>query len=418
MAEVPPGASPDASEAKNARNAVLAGFLGWMLDAFDFFVVTLVVSDLAKAFFDVSAPAGAAHGRKAISFAIAMTLMMRPLGAIVFGLMADRFGRRLPLMLNVVLYASVSVACAFAPSYGVFLALRMLFGVAMGGEWGVGASLALESVSPRYRGVLSGLLQEGYAAGALLASFVYRFVYPHWGWRPMFLIGGLPALLAIFIRLKVKESPAWREHRTDWSSYGHALRSNLPRFGFLVLMMAMMNFISHGTQDMYPTYLEQHRGFTPIARANVTMVAYVGAILGGLAFGWYSDRTTRKRAMVTALLGALVTTPLWIAAPGALLLAIGAFVMQFFVQGAWGVVPAHLNELAPNAVRGFFPGFAYQLGVACASLFPYLQAVVGERFTYAQSMGILAAIVFAAGAVVIGSGPEAKGVSFRKSPAG
>lgn len=388
------------------RNAVLAGFLGWMLDAFDFFIVTLVINDLAKAFGET---------RTSIAFASSMTLMMRPFGAIVFGIMADRFGRRLPLMLNVIMYASVSVACAFAPNFTVFLILRMIFGIAMGGEWGLGASLALESVSPKYRGLISGLLQEGYAAGALLASLVYRFVYPEFGWRPLFLIGGLPALLAIFIRSKVKESPAWHEHKTDWSSYGRALTSNWKRFAFLVLMMTVMNFISHGTQDMYPTFLEQHRGFTPLERANTTMIAYLGAIIGGLAFGYYSDRTSRKRAMVTGLICCFIFTPLWIAAPTALLLTVGAFMMQFFVQGAWGQVPAHINELSPNAIRGFFPGFAYQLGVAGASLFPYLQAVVGERFSYAWSMGILAAIVFATGAVVISLGPEAKGVSFRKS---
>jgi SHS family lactate transporter-like MFS transporter len=389
----------------NQRNAILAGFLGWMLDAFDFFIVTLVINDLAKAFGET---------RTSIAFASSMTLMMRPVGAIIFGVMADRFGRRLPLMLNVVMYASVSVACAFAPSYSVFLVLRMIFGVAMGGEWGLGASLALESVSPRWRGLLSGVLQEGYAAGALLASVVYRFVYPEFGWRPLFLIGGLPALLAIFIRAKVKESPAWHEHRTDWSGYGRALAANWQRFLFLVLMMAMMNFISHGTQDMYPTFLEQHRGFSPNMRANTTMIAYIGAILGGLAFGYYSDRTSRKRAMVTGLICCLLFTPLWIAAPTALWLTVGAVMMQFFVQGAWGVVPAHINELSPNAIRGFFPGFAYQLGVAAASLFPYLEAIVGEHYSYAWSMGILASIVFAAGAVVIGLGPEAKGVSFRK----
>ncbi len=393
----------------NQRNAVAAGFLGWMLDAFDFFIVTLVINDLAKEFGET---------RTSIAFASSMTLIMRPFGAIIFGIMADRFGRKTPLMINVVMYASVSVACAFAPSYSVFLVLRMIFGIAMGGEWGLGASLALESVSPKYRGFISGLLQEGYAAGALLASLVYRFVYPDFGWRPLFLIGGLPALLAIFIRMKVKESPAWHEHKTtDWSSYGRAITSNWRRFAFLVLMMTMMNFISHGTQDMYPTFLEQHRGFLPIERANVTMIAYLGAIIGGLAFGWYSDRTSRKRAMVTGLVCCFLFTPLWIAAPNALLLTIGAFMMQFFVQGAWGQVPAHINELSPNAIRGFFPGFAYQIGVAASALFPYFQAVIGERFSYAWSMGILAAIVFAAGAIVISLGPEAKGVSFRKDPA-
>src|SRR3954451_4216110 len=254
------------SDAANQRNAVLAGFLGWPLDAFDFFILTLIIEDLAHAFFPGS-PLESSRPR--IALAITLTLAMRPIGAVVFGLMADRYGRRLPLMLNVIFYATISVLCGFAQTYWQFIALRMLFGIGMGGEWGVGASLALESASPRIRGLLSGLLQEGYAIGNLLAALAFRSIYPvanaHYpgnGWRIMFFIGGLPALLSLFIRARVKESPAWHEHRTDWPTYWRAIARNWKLFLYLILLMMMMNAISHGTQDMYPTFLKKQRGYS------------------------------------------------------------------------------------------------------------------------------------------------------------
>ena len=397
----------------NQRNAVLAGFLGWTLDAFDFFVLTFVIEDVAKAF---------GKTRPDIALTITLALAMRPIGAFVFGMMADRFGRRLPLMLNVIFYALISVLSGLAPTYQVFLILRMLFGVGMGGEWGVGASLALESASPRLRGLLSGLLQEGYAMGNLLAALAFRMVYvpvhaahPDYAWRVMFLLGGLPALLSLFIRARVKESEAWREHRTDWTTYRRSILQHWPRFLYLVLLMAMMNFISHGTQDMYPTFLQQQRLYTPSDTASITIVSSIGAVIGGLVFGYYSDRRGRRRAMITAALCALLMVPLWIAAPSTALIVLGAFLMQFFVQGAWGVIPAHINELSPGHMRGFFPGFAYQLGVLIASSITYVESVLGEHFTYAQSMGVLAAMVMVGGVIVIFFGPEAHGVSFRKT---
>jgi SHS family lactate transporter-like MFS transporter len=403
------------AERSNQRNAVLAGFLGWTLDAFDFFVLTFVIDDVARAF---------GKTRPDIALTITLALAMRPVGAFIFGMMADHFGRRLPLMMNVIFYAVISVLSGLAPTYQVFLILRMLFGVGMGGEWGVGASLALESASPRLRGLLSGLLQEGYAMGNFLAALAFRVAYvplhagnPQNAWRYMFFIGGLPALLSLFIRAKVKESEAWHEHRTDWRTYRRSILQHWPRFLYLVLLMAMMNFISHGTQDMYPTFLQRQRMYTPTHTANLTMLANVGAVLGGLAFGYYSDRAGRRRAMVIAAFCALVVVPLWIAAPSTALIAIGVFLMQFFVQGAWGVIPAHINELSPGHLRGFFPGFAYQLGVLAASSITYIEAVLGEHFTYAQSMGVLAATVMIGGIIVISLGPEARGVSFRKAPA-
>jgi len=409
----PHAAISSREERTNQRNAVLAGFLGWTLDAFDFFVLTFVLDDVARAF---------GKTRPDIALTITLALAMRPIGALVFGMIADRFGRRLPLMLNVIFYAVISVLSGLAPSYEVFLVLRMLFGVGMGGEWGVGASLALESASPRLRGLLSGVLQEGYAMGNLLAALAFRAVYvpvhalhPDFAWRAMFFIGGLPALLSLFIRARVKESAAWHEHRTDWPTYRRSIFRHWPRFLYLVLLMAMMNFMSHGTQDLYPTFLQRQRMYSPSDTATLTMIANVGAILGGLCFGYYSDRRGRRRSMITAALCALIVVPLWIAAPNTLLIACGGFLIQFFVQGAWGVIPAHINELSPGQLRGFFPGFAYQLGVLVASSITYIEALLAEHFTYAQSMGVLAGAVMLGVVLVTALGPEAHGISFRKA---
>lgn len=397
--------APSAADKANQRNAVLAGFLGWMLDAFDFFVLTYVINDVAKAF---------GRDRPAIALTLTLAMMMRPLGAIIFGLMADRYGRRLPLMINVCLFALISVLSGLAPNYTTFLVLRMIFGAAMGGEWGVGASLALESAPAKWRGVLSGLLQEGYAAGNLLAAIAYRTVYPHFGWRAMFFVGGLPALLAVFIRFRVKESPAWHEHKTDWPTYKKALFSHSRLFGYLVVLMTSMMFVSHGTQDLYPTFLQQQRHYLPKETADIAMLTMVGAIVGGIFFGYVSDRIGRKKTMVSAMILCLVSIPLWVYAPTTPLLIAGGVLMQFGVQGAWGIVPAHLNELAPGMLRGFFPGFAYQLGAMFSASISYIEALVGEHFSYAQAMSIIAAGALILSAIMIAVGPEKHGVSFRK----
>ncbi len=389
----------------DARNALVAGFLGWTLDAFDFFVLTFVLVPVARDF---------GKSVSAIALTLTASLAMRPIGALIFGLMADRYGRRLPLMLDVVFYSLIEVLSGFAPSYSAFLALRLLYGIGMGGEWGVGASLAMESVPARWRGFLSGVLQEGYACGFLLAAVAYGFVYPRFGWRALFFLGGAPALLSLFIRAKVKEPEAWKESRTDARSYGRAIAGSGRRFAYLVLLMAMMNFISHGTQDLYPTFLQRQRGFSAHGTAFVTAISMVGAIFGGLIVGRLSDRWGRRRAMAAAALSALVLVPVWIAAPNRALIVAGAFGIQFMVQGAWGVIPAHINELSPPSLRGFFPGFAYQVGVLIASTITYAEAVLAEHFSYARSMGILAAVVLLIGTIVIVLGPEAHGISFRK----
>ena len=395
-----------AEERANQRNALLAGFLGWTLDAFDFFVLTFVLAPIAKEF----------HlGVAEIALAITASLATRPIGAFLFGLLADRYGRRLPLMLDILFYSAVEVLSGFAPNFKVLLILRLLYGIGMGGEWGVGASLALESVPAKWRGVLSGLLQEGYALGYLLAAVAYWTVFPHWGWRALFFIGGAPALLTLFIRAKVKESGAWlasRSERHDWSEYFTDVLTNLPRFVYLVLLMAMMNFISHGTQDFYPTFLQQHRGYSVKLTSIITVVSMVGAICGGLAVGLLSDRWGRRRSMAAAALGACALIPLWVFAPSLAWILIGAFTLQFMVQGAWGVIPAHINELSPDRLRGFFPGFAYQIGVLIASGSAYIEARLSDRLGYSTAMAGFAATALIVGAIVIMAGPEAHRVTF------
>jgi len=395
---------------KDQRNAVAAGFLGWTLDAFDFFILTFTLAAVAKDF-NKSIPE--------IALTLTASLVMRPVGAFIFGLLADRFGRKGPLMISITFYSIIEIFSGLAPTYTTFLLLRLLYGIGMGGEWGVGASLVMESVSVKRRGFLSGLLQEGYAFGFLLAAAAYYFVFPHFGWRAMFFVGGLPALLTLFIRSKVKETEAWKTNRThNWKEYASAVRKHSKLFLYLVLLMSMMNLISHGTQDLYPTFLQQQRHFNPHTTAVITMISMVGAILGGLLFGHLSDLYGRKRMMATAVILAIFIIPVWLLAGGSFWIAVGAFAMQFMVQGAWGIIPAHINELSPGALRGFFPGFAYQLGVLIASGIVYVEAVLAEHLSYATSMEILAGSVLVLGAIIILAGPEAKGIHFHHDQIG
>ena len=393
-------------ERSNQRNAVAACFLGWTFDAFDFFVLAFVVAPIGKEFH---------HSVLEITFAMTASLFTRPIGAFVFGLLADRYGRRLPLIFDILFYSVIEVLSGLAPTYSMFIILRLLYGIGMGGEWGVGASLALESVPGEWRGVVSGLLQEGYAFGYLLAAVAYGLVFPHFGWRAMFFVGALPALLTVFLLLKVKESEAWvaaSSSHDGWTDYFGCILRNWKRFAYLVVLMALMNFISHGTQDLYPAFLQLQRGYKPGTTALITIISMVGAIAGGLAVGLYSDRRGRRRAMIGSIILAVVLIPAWIAAPSFSVILLGAFLMQFMVQGAWGVIPAHINELSPDTLRGFFPGFAYQLGVLVASVSAPVEAFLGKRISYGHAMGIFAATVLALGAIVIAFGPEAHGVKF------
>ena len=355
------------------RNTFIACFLGWSLDAFDFFILIFCVNALAAQF---------QTKVSAIAEAIFLTLAMRPVGALLFGWMADRFGRRPTLMVDIIAYSVFELASAFAPSLKVFLIMRAFFGIAMGGEWGVGAALAFETLPAEGRGFFSGLLQEGYVVGSLLAAAVYGTLFPIVGWRGMFVIGAMPAFLVIYIRTKVDESPAWLQGRAARATERHVgkdVATYLGSFLFLVVLMFGFNSFSHGTQDLYPTFLEKNHLFAPQTVRTVSIIGSIGALLGGICFGTWSERIGRRRAIAIAALLSIPMIPLWAYSHTVAMLAVGGFLMQFMVQGAWGVIPAHLNELSPPAVRGTFPGFAYQLGNLLASRNAVLQAKLVER---------------------------------------
>jgi SHS family lactate transporter-like MFS transporter len=389
-----------------SHHAVLAGFLGWTLDAFDFFVVVFLFDTLAKQF---------GVTKQQIVWTTTATLAMRPLGALLFGLLADRYGRRIPLMANVIYFSVIELACGFAPNFTVFLVLRALFGIGMGGEWGVGASLAMEAAPTRLRGILSGILQSGYSIGYLLAAVAARFLLPVWGWRPMFWIGALPALLALYIRTKVPESEAWKQHHV--ASTGEVLRlvaGQWRRFLYLVVLMTFMMFLSHGTQDLYPDFLQEVHKVSAIGKANILIIANVGAIVGAILFGLLSQAAGRRKGMLAALALSLVMIPLWAFSSSLTILIAAAFVMQMGVQGAWGVIPVHLNELSADAARGLMPGLAYQLGILLASPTNSVQFALHHRFGYQWALAGFEIITILTLAVLLLSGTEAHGREFVK----
>ncbi len=395
---MPKSLSVSSATASDQRAALIACYLGWTLDAFDYFLVVMCLTAIGHEFH---------KSDEQIAIATWVTLGFRPIGAFFFGLLADRYGRRIPLMIDLIFYSVVEVLCGFAPSFTAFLVLRALFGIGMGGEWGVGASLALEKAPAKWRGVLSGFLQQGYAMGFLLASLAYNFVYPKYGWRPLFFLGGLPALLALFVRVRVKESEVWeRKRHTSWAGLRKAIFAHWKLLLYLTIFMMAMNLAAHGTQDMYPTFLLRQRGFTVSQRSFATAISMIGAIVGGTLFGLLSDRLGRRRSMMLALAGAIVAIPLWAYTSSMLWVVVGAFVMQFMVQGAWGVVPAHLTELSPDAVRGFLPGFGYQMGVLLASPVNYAEAAVARHTSYAVAMSLMAAAFFVMGIIAAGAGKE------------
>ena len=391
---------------KQQRSAFIASFLGWTLDAFDFFLMVFMLRTIAQEFgTDV----------KTVTIAITLTLAMRPLGALAFGLLADRYGRRPILMIDIILFSVLELASAFAPNLIVLLILRAAFGFAMGGEWGIGASLAMESIPPRTRGVVSGFLQEGYAFGYLLASVVYGLLFNTIGWRGMFAVGVVPALLVLYIRRNVEESPSWQKARTTpqrglWRS----IVDNWKLFLYVVLLMSAFNFFSHGTQDLYPTFLQSQHKFSTGTVSIIAIIANIGAITGGIFFGSISERIGRRNAIIVAALFGLVMIPLWSLSSGAVVLAVGAFLMQIAVQGAWGVIPVHLNELSPGEVRGTFPGFAYQLGNFLTSATSTFEAGLAERRNgnYGIALAMSAAVAAVLLVVLTWFGPAARGVSF------
>lgn len=388
------------------RNTFIACFMGWSLDAFDFFILIFCVTALAQQF---HLPASK------VLEASFLTLAMRPVGAFLFGLMADRFGRRPTLMVDIIAYSVFELASALAPSFKIFLITRALFGIAMGGEWGVGAALAFETLPAEGRGFFSGLLQEGYVVGYLIAAVAYGTMFQFVGWRGMFVIGALPAFLVIYIRTKVDESPAWLQGRVASDGQSHLTKdiwSHAGIFAFLIVLMFAFNSFSHGTQDVYPTFLQKNLGFGPGTVSFIAIVYNVGALAGGILFGTLSERIGRRRTIVLAALLAIPVIPLWAYSHTAPMLALGGFLMQFMVQGAWGVIPAHLNELSPPAVRGTLPGFAYQLGNLLSSRNSVLQARLAEN-RYAGSFSPVLAwtvvLVASLVALVSASGKERQG---------
>ncbi len=385
------------------RHTVLAAYLGWMLDAFDFFLLIFLVTDVADAF---------STSVTAITWAITLTLALRPVGAFIFGRLADRYGRKPVLMIDVLLYAGFGFATAFSPNLIVFLIIRSLFGIAMGGEWGIGASLTMESIPARSRGLVSGILQAGYPSGYLFASIVYAGLYPYIGWRGMFMVGIVPALLVLYIRRNVKESPGFNpDHAKVAGRTMTVLKQHWRIALFALPFMIAMNFFSHGTQDLYPTYLKIDHGLDPHIIGAIAVTYNIGAILGGLVFGALSQRIGRRWALILGALLALPIIPFWAFAANVYVIAAAAFVMQFMVQGCWGIIPAYLNELSPPEARGTFPGFVYQLGNFLTSYNATMQAQMALSYgSYGGALAVVAAIAAIFIAVFAYIGSEAKDI--------
>lgn len=433
------------------KHVVAASFLGWMLDAFDFFLLVFVLPDVAKTFAVPVAPkpleldahytaatsliakaaillpamwdrfVGSLTGAAGVDATILLTLTLavRPIGAFIFGRLADRYGRRPVLMFDVLCYSALAFASAFAPSFAVFLVLRILFGIAMGGEWGVGASLTMESIRPESRGVVSGILQSGYASGYLVASVAFGVLYPIVGWRGMFMVGVVPALLVLYIRRSVPESPGWNETHARSAGVSTILKRHWRLALYMILLMTALNFLSHGTQDLYPTFLRKELKFDPHTVSFIAIIYNLGAIAGGLAFGFVSQAYGRRRALITAALLSIPIVPFWAFSHEVAVLAAAGFAMQFMVQGCWGVIPAHLNEMSPGEARGTFPGFVYQLGNFLASTNATIQGVLaaayGGEFSYALAgVAIAAALAIALFASL---GTEAREIDMKANPA-
>jgi MFS transporter, SHS family, lactate transporter len=392
---------------KSQKNVVVAAYLGWTLDAFDFFLMVFMFHDIAKTFnVDV----------KQVVEATFLTLAARPLGAFIFGRLADRFGRKPTLMWNILAFSLLEAASGFAPTLWSFLALRFLFGVAMGGEWGIGSALTFETIPARARGVVSGLLQAGYPSGYFVASIAFGLFYDSLGWRYMFLLGVAPAILVFFIRMGVDESPAFLEKRVkkEQSNLLEVLGRNWKIALYAIILMTAFNFFSHGSQDAYANlFLKVQHGFDTHRTAVMVAIMNIGAILGGIGFGFLSERIGRRRAIVIAAALALPVIPFWAFGSSPLILGIGAFLIQVSVQGAWGIIPVHLNELSPPEIRATFPGVVYQLGNLIASRNLPIQVAIAEAHgnNYGLAMASVICTVVVVIILLVLWGPERRGVA-------
>ncbi|CRG04718.1 sialic acid-transport membrane protein nanT [Mycobacterium tuberculosis] len=397
------------------RNAFMASFLGWTMDAFDYFLVVLVYADIATTFH---------HTKTDVAFLTTATLAMRPVGALLFGLWADRVGRRVPLMVDVSFYSVIGFLCAFAPNFTVLVILRLLYGIGMGGEWGLGAALSMEKVPAERRGVFSGLLQEGYAFGYLLAG-VAALVVMNWlglSWRWLFGLSIIPALISLIIRYRVKESEVWEAAQDRMRLTKTRIRDVLGnpaivrRFVYLVLLMTAFNWMSHGTQDVYPTFLtattDHGAGLSSLTARWIVVIYNIGAIIGGLAFGTLSQRFSRRYTIVFCAALGLPIVPLFAYSRTAAMLCLGSFLMQVFVQGAWGVIPAHLTEMSPDAIRGVYPGVTYQLGNLLAAFNLPIQERLAESHGYPFALAATIVPVLLVVAVLTAIGKDATGIRF------
>jgi SHS family lactate transporter-like MFS transporter len=384
--------------------AVTSGILGWVLDAFDFFIVIFLVDTLAENF----------HvEKKAIVWTISIALAMRPVGALIFGTLADRYGRRLPLAACVLYFSTVTVLSAFAPNYTTFVVLRALYGIGMGGYWGIGASLAMESAPLRRRGILSGLMQSGYPTGYLLAAVAMETILPRYGWRATFCVGFAVAIVTSMLAFKAPESAAWCEHRQrSIGSMFRILWESKSGFAYLLLVMVVMSCLSHGTQDLYPDFLKSVHGLTRSNVSGIAILYNVFAIVGALVFGQLSEKFGRRRSIMLALGLSFVALYPWALGTAPLVLILGACLMQTGVQGAFGVIPAHLNELSPDAVRSLFPGFVYQLGVLIASPAVSVEYALQDHLGYPAALTVFEGVVISSLLVIFGLGPERKGRKF------
>ncbi|KAH9936604.1 carboxylic acid transporter protein [Fomitopsis serialis] len=414
------------------------GWLAWICDSYDFFSVSLSVTALEKQF---------SKDANSITTAITLTLLFRSLGAIIFGIASDRFGRKWPLVINLLIAAAFELGSGFVSTFTQFLVVRSFFGVAMGGIWGLAASTALENLPVEVRGLASGFLQEGYAVGYLLAAVVNLTLVPETptGWRGLFWLGaGLSILAAairavlpesgVFLRAKAVERAAGRSTKNKTKVFLRETKEMLKNHWILccyaVVLMTGFNFLSHGSQDLYPTYLQTTKGFTPHDSTVATIIGNCGAIAGGTIAGWLSQYIGRRLTIIlfVLLIGAFI--PLWILPASFGALSAGAFWVQFGVQGAWGVVRVSASPCinVPPAFRATFPGVAYQMGNMVSSASAQIETTGGNHLKttifkdgtlqtvpdYATVQGILLGVVAAFVVLCTIVGPENHGSHFEK----